>query len=88
MSWESITSLIDPRLVIVVAACWVIGYMLKQTPIVPDWTIVYAVTAVAILCACLILGFHVESVLQGILCGAFSVYGSQLVKQTFIKRGK
>lgn len=86
MTWDEITDLIDPRLMIVVAACWVIGYMLKQTPAVPDWSIVYAVTAVAIVCACLILGFQVESVLQGVLCGAVSVYGNQLVKQTFTKR--
>jgi hypothetical protein len=86
MSWDEIANLIDPRLLIVVAACWVIGYMLKQTPAVPDWSIVYAVTAVAVICSCLILGFHVESVLQGVLCGAVSVYGNQLVKQTFTKR--
>ncbi|CAM3464456.1 phage holin family protein [Paenibacillus lupini] len=86
MTWEDIIDLIDPKLMIVVAACWVIGYMLKQTPFVPDWTIVYAVTAVAIISTCFILGFHVESVLQGVLCGAVSVYGSQLVKQTFTKR--
>ncbi|WP_284238223.1 phage holin family protein [Paenibacillus glycanilyticus] len=86
MSWEDITNFIDPKLMIVVVTCWVIGYMLKQTPAVPDWTIVYAVTAVAIASSGLILGFTVQSVLQGILCGAFSVYGSQLVKQTFLKR--
>lgn len=79
---EEVEQLIDPSLMIVVVACWVIGYALKQTPRVPDWSIIYAVTAVAIVFASLILGFNVQSVLQGILCGAFAVYGNQLVKQT------
>lgn len=80
--WEEVKNLIDPSLMIVVVACWVIGYALKQTPRVPDWSIIYAVTAVAIVFAISTLGFHAQSVLQGILCGAFAVYGNQLVKQT------
>lgn len=80
--WDEVEKLIEPSLTIVVVACWVIGYILKQTPKVPDWTIIYAVTAAAIVFTVCILGFHVQSVLQGILCGAFAVYGNQLVKQT------
>ncbi|QAY65462.1 phage holin family protein [Paenibacillus protaetiae] len=80
--WDEVKDLIDPNLFIVVAACWAIGYILKQTPKIPDWTIVYLVTIAAILFTLCILGFHVQSVLQGILCGAFSVYGNQILKQT------
>lgn len=82
MEWEIINGLIDARLLVVVAACWVIGYILKQTPQVPDWTIIYIVTAVAIVFVILMLGLTVESVVQGILVGAVSVFGNQLVKQT------
>nr|WP_280521523.1 phage holin family protein [Paenibacillus mangrovi] len=66
----------------VVALCWVIGFILKQTPHVPDWTIVYAVTIVAVLITVWMLGFGPESLIQGVLAGAFAVYGNQLVKQT------
>lgn len=82
MEWEIINGLIDARLLVVVAACWVIGYILKQTPQVPDWTIIYIVTAVAIVFVILMLGLSVESVVQGILVGAVAVFGNQLVKQT------
>ncbi|PJN53674.1 hypothetical protein PAEVO_03950 [Paenibacillus sp. GM2FR] len=81
MEWNMIFELIDPRLLVVVAACWVIGYVLKQTPLIPNWSIVYLVGVVAIVFACLIQGFTVQAVIQGILCGAFAVYGNQLIKQ-------
>lgn len=81
MSWDTIYGLIDVRLLVVVAVCWVIGYALKQTPKVADWTIVYVVTAVAVLLAVWMLGFGPESLIQGVLAGAFAVYGNQLVKQ-------
>ncbi|MFE0619724.1 phage holin family protein [Bacillus altitudinis] len=82
MEWDIIQGLIDGRLLIVLAACWVIGYVLKQTPKVPDWTIIYIVTAAAIVFVILMLGLSVENVVQGILVGAVAVFGNQLLKQT------
>lgn len=82
MEWNVILDYINAELVGVVIACWIIGYVLKQTPLIPDWTIVYLVALVAIVFACILQGFTVESVIQGILCGAVAVYGNQLVKQT------
>lgn len=81
MEWNMIYELIDPALIVVVAACWVIGYVLKQTPSIPNWTIVYFVMAVAVVLTVLILGLSPEAVIQGILCGAFAVFGHQAVKQ-------
>lgn len=81
MEWNAVANFINPELLIVVAVCWVIGYILKQTPKVPDWTIIYAVTLAAVVVVVLMLGFTAESVLQGVLCGAVAVYGNQLVKQ-------
>lgn len=81
MQWDFIYGMIDVRLAIVVIACWIVGYNLKKTPLVADWTIIYIVTAVAIIFVVLMLGFSVESVVQGILVGAVSVYGNQFIKQ-------
>ncbi|WP_433946219.1 phage holin family protein [Paenibacillus sp. SN-8-1] len=81
MDWNMIWSLIDPRLLIVVAACWVIGFMLKQTPMVPNWSIVYIVVILAIVFTFGILDLSVESLVQGALAGAFAVFGHQAVKQ-------
>ncbi|WVD77639.1 phage holin family protein [Paenibacillus sp. LX16] len=69
-------------MLIVVAVCWVIGIGIKQTPKVPDWSIVYIVTAVAVLLTVWMQGWGPQAVIQGVLAGAFAVYGNQLVKQT------
>lgn len=82
MEWNAVSSFIKPELLLVLTVCWVIGYILKQTPRVPDWTIIYIVTLLAISVVCLMQGLSPDSVLQGILCGAVAVYGNQLVKQT------
>jgi hypothetical protein len=87
MDWNVIFELIDPMLLVVVAACWCLGYILKQTPRVADWTIVYFVTGFAILLTVWLLGFSPESVIQGILCGSFAVYGHQVYKQTARRDG-
>ena len=84
MEWSTIVNLIDAQLLIVVATCWALGYMIKQTPSVPDWSIVYIVTAFAIVLVVMLTGFSAQAVLQGILCGATAVYGNQLIKQTAI----
>ncbi|WP_340004409.1 phage holin family protein [Paenibacillus sp. FSL K6-0276] len=81
MEWNAVMKFINPELMVVVVACWIIGYGLKQTPKVPDWSIVYIVTLIAILFSVLMLGFVITSFIQGILCGAVAVYGNQLVKQ-------
>ncbi len=82
MDWDTLFGLIDPSLMLVVAACWALGAIIKQTPRVPDWTIVYIVTIAAIIAVVALQGLTVQAVIQGILCGAFSVYGHQVVKQT------
>ncbi|PAK51399.1 phage holin family protein [Paenibacillus sp. 7541] len=81
MDWSMIFELIDPRLLIVVAACWVLGYIIKQTPRVPDWSIVYIVLIIAVWLTIGLLGWSVEALIQGILAGAFAVFGHQAVKQ-------
>jgi len=81
MDWGTIAGLIDARLVIVLAACWVIGYGLKRTPRIPDWSIIYLVIVAAVLLAGGVIGFSVEAVIQGILVGAVAVAGHQAIKQ-------
>ncbi|QGQ97046.1 hypothetical protein EHS13_20225 [Paenibacillus psychroresistens] len=80
MEWSAILNLIDPKLFIVVAACWVLGYILKQTPAVPNWSIVFIVTSFATGFAVWMMGPQPEIILQGILCGAVSVYGYEFIK--------
>lgn len=82
MEWGIVFEFIDPMLLVVVATCWCLGYILKQTPRIPDWSIVYVITLAAVLLTIWLIGFGPDAIIQGVLCGAFSVYGHQLVKQT------
>lgn len=81
MDWSMIFELINPSLLIVVAACWVLGVILKQTPNFPSWSIAYIIPVIAVLFSCGLLGISMESIIQGILAGSFAVFGHQLVKQ-------
>ncbi|MGM1048637.1 MAG: phage holin family protein [Bacillota bacterium] len=81
MEWNMIFELIDPCLLIVVSACWVIGFILKKTPKIPDWSIVYIVLVLAVTLTVGLIGWSVEALIQGILAGAFAVFGHQAVKQ-------
>ena len=40
MDWSTVFSLIDTKLIIVLAACWVLGIAIKRIPRIPDWTII------------------------------------------------
>ncbi|WP_342417192.1 phage holin family protein [Paenibacillus sp. FSL R10-2782] len=82
MDWNTVWSLIDPKLLIVVALCWVLGIIIKNTPRVPDWSIVYIVTAVAVILTIWMIGWGPKAVIQGVLAGAFAVYGNQFIKQS------
>ncbi|MFC4305815.1 phage holin family protein [Cohnella boryungensis] len=81
MDWNTIAGFIDTRLVIVLAACWVIGYGLKRTPSVPDWSILYIVITAAVLLTGGVIGYTVEAIVQGIIVGAVAVAGHQAFKQ-------
>lgn len=82
MEWNAIFQLIDPKLLIVVAVCWVLGFVLKQTPRVANWSIIYIVMVIAILLTVWLIGFGPTAIVQGVLCSAFAVFGHQLIKQT------
>lgn len=82
MDWNMVADFIDAKFGVIIACCWVLGYIFKKTPFVPDWLIIYLVTAGAIVLVICLDGLNVEAVIQGMLCGAVAVYGHQLLKQT------
>jgi len=85
MEWNAVMNMIDPQLMIVVVACWALGYALKRTPRVPDWSIIFILSILAIAAVIGLTGLSVQAVLQGVLCAAAAVYGNQAVKQ--LKKG-
>jgi len=70
---------------ILVPVLWIIGYALKQTPIIPNWSIIWILLLASIVLATFAYGFSFEAVTNGIIAAGVSVFGHQLVKQTVQK---
>ena len=81
---DTIGKYIDPAMLVVVAALWFIGYGLKQTPKVPNWSILWIVVLFGIVFGLMVVGPTVNGVIQGIIAAALAVLGHQIVKQTKI----
>ncbi|PAF31848.1 phage holin family protein [Paenibacillus sp. 7516] len=81
MDWNSIYVLIEPRLLVVLAFCWALGFIIKSVPGIPDWSIVFIITAFSLLVTIWMMGLSAEAFIQGVLVGAFAVFGNQVIKQ-------
>lgn len=69
----------------IVPVLWILGYMLKKTPKVQDWTIPYILLIVGLALALWTLGFTPAAVAQGFLVTGAAVLGHQLVTQAKYK---
>lgn len=79
---QIINNYIHPTMLSSVIALWFIGYALKKTPKIPDWSIVYITIIIGVVFGGLLVGPNVNGVIQGILAAALAVLGHQTVKQT------
>lgn len=69
-----------------VPALWVIGYALKQTPKIPDWTIVWILLGISVGLGAFAYGFSIEALTNGIIAAGVAVLGHQMFKQTVSSR--
>jgi hypothetical protein len=74
-------SFIDAELIILVAALYALGVMLKNSYL-KDKYIPFALLIPSILACIAIKGLNVQAIIQGVLCTATAVYTNQLVKQS------
>lgn len=65
-----------------VPALWVIGYALKQTPNVPDWSIIWILVIISVFSGSIAFGLSLEGVVNGIVAAGVAVLGHQMIKQT------
>ena len=82
---QAIKEYIDPTMLIVMVALWFVGYGLKQTPKVPNWSILWLLLLIGIILGLLIVGPNVHGGIQGVLAAALAIFGHQGFKQA--KRG-
>lgn len=67
---------------IVIPVLWVIGKLLKETPRIQNWLIPWVLLVIGVVATMGIMGFTIESAIQGVLVAGASVFGHQLLKQT------
>lgn len=73
--------LIDKALVLI-PCLLIIGAILKNTPVLPNWVIPYIMLGLGIIGGIAIIGFSAEGFVQGILVAGTAVFAHQLVKNT------
>jgi hypothetical protein len=73
---------IDPKLGVIVIVLWCIGLAIKQLKNVKDEYIPVLLSLISIVLVSAFFGaLNVNSIIQGVLCAAASVYGNQMFKQ-------
>lgn len=73
---------IVPEILILIPVLWLVGYFIKQTPKIPNWSVVWILLTIGVLASLFIIGPNVNGVIQGVLATGISVLGYDLVKQT------
>jgi hypothetical protein len=79
---DMVQSFLDPKMMIVIVALWVLGSLFKVSPIVSDKWIVWILTLISLTTAFFIFGLNDKAIMQGIIAVGVSVYGHQIVKQS------
>lgn len=79
-------SYITDRALILIPALAILGQIGKSVAILPDRFIPLALLPFGIAGACLLSGWQVDAIVQGVLVTGAAVYGDQLVKQLFEKQ--
>lgn len=85
---EFLIEYLNQNYYILVPALWVIGFALKQTPKVPDWSILWILLIAAIGFGTFAFGISYEGILNGILAAGIAVLGHQMFKQTMSSHKK
>jgi len=73
---------VPEQLLILVAALYVVGIFLKNSPKVSDWSIPWVLLIVGIVGAIGLEGVSVLAVIEGVICVGVAVLTNQLIKQT------
>lgn len=81
-------SALSENYLMLVPALWVLGFALKQTPKVPNWSIIWILTVLSLGLAVYAYGFSVDAIINGMVAAGVAVYGHQLVKHSILTRPK
>ncbi len=83
MDW---ISYITEHALILIPALVILGQIGKSVAILPDRFIPLVLLPFGVVGSCLLTGWHIDAIVQGVLVTGAAVYGDQLVKQLFEKK--
>jgi Phage holin family Hol44, in holin superfamily V len=81
-SFMEFLQLLDENYLIFVPVLWVIGYALKQTPFIPNWSIIWLLLFASIIIGFFAFGYSAETFIHSIIAAGVAVFGHQAIKQT------
>lgn len=67
---------------ILIPVLYVIGMIIKKTPLIPDWLIPWILLILGVAGGFFLGGMTFKGILQGILVAGVTVFANQLYKQT------
>lgn len=73
---------LDQNYLMLVPVLWVLGFALKQTPRIPDWSIIWILSVVSLLFGWVTFGLTFDAIVNSMIAAGVAVYGHQLFKQT------
>ena len=79
---ELVTEFLFEEVLILIPALLIIGKVLKETPNFKDWLIPHTLLVLGVILSVFMMGFEVDSVVQGILVSGTAVFGHELYKQS------
>jgi hypothetical protein len=80
-TWD-LMQFLNQNYLTLVPVLWILGFALKRTPFIPDWSIIWVLVAVSIVAGGLVYGFSSEAIINGIIAAGVAVFGHQMKKQT------
>jgi hypothetical protein len=73
---------VSSTMILISASLIVIGMILKNTPSIPNWIILWIVVVLGIIFNIFSSGLKVESVIEGVISAGLAITAHQTVKQT------
>lgn len=73
---------VSSSMLLISAGLFVIGLILKGTPFIPDWVILWIVMFLGIILNLFISGFSVQSSVEGVISAGLAITAHQTIKQT------
>lgn len=67
---------------IVIPALFIIGFFLKNSPLIPNWVIPWILLCIGIISSFFIVGFNIYGFLQGVLVTGAAVLTNKLLNET------